>query len=289
MKTANEQPTEGSPELDQKSLATSMLDFSKQIPASAGLDWVKDWEFLYYFEAERLLTMRQALLDSGFSPQSSFSVLDFGYLHGLVPEFLHRFFPKAHFTVLDHPNSPNFQNSNYMEMIKSRTYLKLEPCDISRVGDRDGVFDLIVLGEIIEHLDPTFTATAASLLRQKISANGCLLITTPNGAGIKNLFFTLIGRDAQHPVIPDPTMNYGHIHLWTHPLLEKTMEHYSWKNERIYFTHGFDRWAFEKSNHHWGSLRHQVLIKGLYMAAQLFRKWRGFMVSTWKPAPASEN
>jgi Methyltransferase domain len=266
---------------DQRELASNMLEFVRQIPVSAELEWVKDWEFLYYFEAERLLVMRQALLDGGFTTERSFRVLDFGYLHGVVPEFLHRFFPKAQFVVLDHPGSPNFRNQEYLNLIKDRAYLKLEPCDIACVDKQDGIFDVIVLGEIIEHLDPTLVAKAVSHLKCKIGDHGRLLITTPNGAGIKNLFFTLIGRAAEHPVIPQREMNYGHIHLWPPLQLEKTLQHYGWENRQTYFTHGFERWDFVKSNHHWGSLRHQLMIKSLYFAAQLVPHWRGFMVSSW--------
>jgi 2-polyprenyl-3-methyl-5-hydroxy-6-metoxy-1,4-benzoquinol methylase len=273
-----------SSDAEQRSLAAAMLDFSQRIPVSAGLEWVKEMDFLYYFEAERLLVMRQALQEAGFLPDSAFDVLDFGYLHGLVPEFLHRFFPRARFTVLDHPQSPNFRNQQYVELIRTRNYLMLEPLDIAAVHELAGTYDLIILGEIIEHLDPTVVAKAVAVLRQKISQRGRLIVTTPNGAGIKNLFLTLIGRDVQHPVVPDETMNYGHIHLWTPTLLDETMRHYGWENERTYFTHGFDRWDFHKTNRHWGSLRHQILIKSLYAAAQLRRRWRGFLVSTWKPA-----
>ncbi len=270
--------------MTQKELASAMLDFVRQIPASANLEWVKDYNFLYHFEAERLLVMRSALLRAGFSPENNFQVLDFGYLHGLIPEFLHRFFPKAQFTVLDHPDSPNFQENDYLQLIKARKYLKLEPCDIAHLDERQGNFDLIVLGEIIEHLDPTVVARSAENLRQKINERGRLLITTPNGAGIKNLFYTLIGRDSEHPVIPNETMNYGHIHLWPPQQLEKTLQHYGWQNDETYFTHGFERSAFCESNHRWGSLRHQILTKCLYFAAQWRPRWRGFTVSTWKPA-----
>jgi hypothetical protein len=61
------------------------------------------------------------------------------------------------------------------------------------------------------------------------------------------------------------------------------LQFYGWENEHTYFVHGFDHWDYAKTNHHWGSLRHQLFIKSLYLAAQLIPKWRGFMVSTWKP------
>lgn len=261
-----------------------MLEFVRTIPRSADLEWAKDIDFLYYFEAERLLTMRRMLMEMGFRAESRFRVLDFGYLHGVVPEFLHRFFPLAQFTVLDHPESPNFRNDEYLQIIRSRTYLSLQPCNISNVAAHQGQYDLMVLGEIIEHLDPTVIANAVAALRPKMTEQGCLLITTPNAAGIRNTVFTFLGRDAQHPPIPDETMNYGHIHLWTPALLERTLVHYGWRQGAVCFSHGFERWYFRDTNRHWGSLRHQLLTKLLFAAACLCPRWRGFMVSAWRPS-----
>ncbi len=260
-----------------------MLDFAREIPVSAGLEWVKDWDFLYHFEAERLLTMREVLLESGFKADSEFRVLDFGYLHGLVPEFLHRFFPRSRFIVLDHPDSPNFRNAEYLKLIHQRDYLRMEPCDIADVDKRADQFDLIILGEIIEHLDPTLVAKAATHLRKRVTESGRLLITTPNGAGIRNTADTFLGRDAQCPPLPIAEMQYGHIHLWTPELLRRTLKLLGWEHDMTRFVHGFERWEFQKTNRHWGSLRHQVYLKSLYWAASLRPQWRGFTVSAWRP------
>jgi 2-polyprenyl-3-methyl-5-hydroxy-6-metoxy-1,4-benzoquinol methylase len=189
---------------NQKAVAQEMKSFVEAIPSSANLDWVKDDEFLFFFEAERLLTMRKVLLAAGFQPESSFEVLDVGYLHGIVPEFLHRFFPKAQFKVLDYPTSPIFSNADYLRIIETRSYLKLLPLDLAQVEQMPGSFDLIVLGEIIEHMDPTTVARVVCCLRQKVrpASNGLLVVTTPNGAGVFNVLSTLFGRDTQVPPIP---------------------------------------------------------------------------------------
>ncbi len=228
--------------------------------------------------------MRQALLTAGLKPEAAIRVLDFGYLHGLVPEFLHRFFPNALFTVLDHPQSPVFRNAEYQDVIRSRSYLTLQPCDISKVDGHSGTYDLIVLGEIIEHLDPTTVAKAVAALRWKIAPSGHLLITTPNGGGIYGSLFTFLGREVQSPPIPDEAMGYGHIHLWTPALLRQTLAHFGWKEMGIWFTHGKEAERFSAANRHWGSFRHQVMMKLLFVAASLCPRWRGFMVSTWCPA-----
>jgi 2-polyprenyl-3-methyl-5-hydroxy-6-metoxy-1,4-benzoquinol methylase len=276
---------ETAPPPTQAELAEAMFHFVKAIPKSADLEWVKDRDFLFYFEAERLLTMRRALLAAGVKPEAAIQVLDFGYLHGLVPEFLHRFFPNARFTVLDHPQSPVFRTGEYQDVIHSRSYLNLQPCDISKVDGHSGTYDLIVLGEIIEHLDPTTVAKAVAALRRKIAPSGHLLITTPNGGGIYNTLVIFLGRDTQTSPIPDQTMGYGHIHLWTPTLLRQTLAHFGWKEIGIWFTHGKEAERFRAANRHWGSFRHQVMMKLIFVAANLCPRWRGFMVSTFCPAP----
>src|SRR5215218_374417 len=102
----------------QTQLALEMQGFVQAIPADIGLEWVKDYEFLFYFEAERMLAIRGVLAQEGFESDREFSVLDVGYLHGLVSEFVHRAFPKAKVTVIDHPNSPIFRNPGYLRIIE---------------------------------------------------------------------------------------------------------------------------------------------------------------------------
>lgn len=264
-----------------------MLEFCQKIPPSAGLGETADWEFLFYFEAERLLTMRQAILEAGFGVTTPLRVLDFGYLHGLVPEFLHRFFPQARFSVLDHPDSPNFRNAEYLALIRSRSYLSVEPCRLQQIGERSGTYDLIILGEIIEHLDPTVAAQAFADLRRLIAPEGCLLITTPNAGSIKDTMLTLIGHDTQNAPIPDATMGYPHIHLWSQPLLARTLPHFGWRGERVYYNHGKDAQEFAQSNRSWGSWKRQLLAKTFFLGALLCPRWRGFLVSTWKPASST--
>jgi 2-polyprenyl-3-methyl-5-hydroxy-6-metoxy-1,4-benzoquinol methylase len=271
------------PAPNQKAVAQEMKRFVEAIPPSANLDWVKNDEFLYFFEAERLLIMRKILLSAGFKPESSFEVLDVGYLHGIVPEFLHRFFPKAQFTVLDHPASPVFSNPDYLQIIESRSYLKLLPLDLAQVEQMPGSFDLIVLGEIIEHMDPTTVARVVGSLRQKVrpANNGLLLVTTPNGAGVFNVLSTLFGRDTQVPPIPHDMMNYGHIHLWSPPLLQRTLAHFGWNLVQMEFTHGRENEYFAEVNRHWGSFRHQIFVRLCRLMACLRPKWRGFFVAVF--------
>ena len=268
-------------------LRDEMLQFVGSIPSSAGLDWVKDPDFLYFFEAPRLLAMRFALEAGNFGQGEADNVLDFGYLHGLIPEFLHRAYPRARFVVGDHPNSPLFQNPEYLEVIRGRDYVRLLPLDIAEAGTVRDSFDLIVLGEIIEHLDPTTVARVLEDLRPRLRPNGMLLVTTPNAVSLKNAVYGLAGQDAQHPPIPDRMMGFGHIHLWSYPLLKRTMEHCGWRPAHVCYFHGFEEWERAKASEHWGSLRWQLATRLLFMIATWVKRWRGFMVTSWGPHPTS--
>src|SRR5689334_16328868 len=75
----------------QSELTDALLKFLEPLPSDLGLDWVKDRRFLHHFEAARLLLIREALLKAGVDPARPLQILDFGYLHGLIPEFLQRF------------------------------------------------------------------------------------------------------------------------------------------------------------------------------------------------------
>jgi 2-polyprenyl-3-methyl-5-hydroxy-6-metoxy-1,4-benzoquinol methylase len=111
-------------------------------------------------------------------------VLDFGYLHGLFQEFVHRFFSNAHFQICDRPTSPIFTDPAYLELIRQRKYLELIPRDINDLDANMGPYRVILLGEIIEHLDPTHVMEILRKLRKMILPGGALVITTPNGGSL---------------------------------------------------------------------------------------------------------
>jgi 2-polyprenyl-3-methyl-5-hydroxy-6-metoxy-1,4-benzoquinol methylase len=139
---------------EQRALAAEMLDFLQFTPLSPDLLATRDRDYLFHFEAPRHLIARQFLLDCGIGQQQEFQVLDFGYLHGLTQEFLHRAFSKASLTVYDLPSSPVFKDQSYQDVIRARSYLRLAPRSIGDVDKTEPKYDVITLGEIVEHLDP---------------------------------------------------------------------------------------------------------------------------------------
>ena len=266
----------------QQQLADDMLLFLEGTPLNASLSWTKDKDFLFHFEASRMLILRNSILEAGFTSESSFRMLDFGFLHGLTQEFIHRFFPKAKITVCDLPSSPNFKDQKYLEAIRSRGYLELVPCNINDLDESKPGYDVIMLGEIIEHLDPTQVAKALSKLRKVVKPGGLMMITTPNGAGLYNNAMIMLRHDlVLYPPIPDSVMGYPHIHLWPLTQLQPAAEHFGWKFKSVSYYHGREGEMFARSRRNWGSLRHQLLINAIKFLTNRYPALRGFYVASF--------
>lgn len=266
----------------QSALADEMLSFLNANPLTSDLEWTKDWDFLYHFEAARQIIARDLLHAAGISADRTFRVLDFGYLHGLTQEFLHRAFPSAEMTVCDLPSSPIFENKNYLEAIARRHYLRLIPLNINDIGSLTEKYDVIIVGEVIEHLDPTQTASALQHLKQVANPGCILIVTTPNAAGLYNCWMTLRQKDViQVSPIPNKTFGYGHIHLWSLKLLRETAEHFGWQFKDARFYHGREGEKFEEIKDTWVSLGAQINIRLLKFLTNRFPQWRGFFIAAF--------
>lgn len=266
----------------QQQLADDMLAFLESTPLSGSLALNKNKRFLFHFEANRMLIIRNLMLGCGLTPERPLRILDFGYLHGLLQEFTHRFFPQAKITVCDRPSSPNFTDQKYMDVVRTRSYLELVPRNIDDLDEEESKYDVVMLGEIIEHLDPTQVAKALSRLRKVVKTGGTLIITTPNGAGLYNNAMIMMKRDnILEPPIPDTVMGYPHIHLWPFSQLRPTAEHSGWTFKEISYYHGREGELFDISRCSWGSLRFQVMINAVKILANRYPWLRGFYVASF--------
>ncbi len=264
-------------------MAKQMLDFLNNSPMAPEVSECKDSYFLYHFEAARQLIVRRHLSQFGFENNARLEILDFGYLSGITQEFTHRAFPNAKFRVFDRPDGTIFSNPKYLEAIEKRGYLSLERGDLIQLESIPGQYDIIFLGEIIEHLDPTTTASVLKKLRTCAKSKCCLIITTPNGAGLYNCWMTLTGKDViQAPPLPNPIHGLPHIHLWSAPVLKQTAEAFGWRERETTFYHGREGEHFEKLRKRWISLRSQVLMRGIEFLSNRYPKVRGCFVSSFE-------
>ncbi len=268
---------------EQSKLATEMLAFLESTPLSPDLEWTKDRDFLFHFEAQRQIIVRELLIGAGLRPEALLKILDVGYLHGLTQEFTHRAFPKAMITVYDLPSSPIFSDKPYLAAIEARGYLKLIPQNIDDIKEGSEKYDVIVLGEVVEHMDPTQVARLFQNLKKVAAANAVLIVTTPNAAGLYNCYMTLRQKDAiQVAPIPNKTHGYGHIHLWSHRLLKETAEYSGWQHKDVRYYHGREGEKFEEINSHWVGLMAQINIRILKLLGDRFSHLRGFYVASFE-------
>ncbi len=270
------------PAVSQKAIAAEMLEFLRASPLTSDLEASRNWDYLFHFEANRHLLTRKLVESAGLGNDGAFRILDFGYLTGLTQEFLHRAFPEAHLVVCDRPTSPIFSDSRYLDAIRSREYLSLRACDINDAVEIREQFQVITLGEIIEHLDPTQVAMAFENLRKLAAPGAVMIVTTPNASSLYNCYMTLKQQDAVTvPPIPNETHGYGHIHLWSPNVLRATAEHFGWKFHAIEFYHGRDGEAFASLNRRWESLSAQLVMRSIKLAGDCFPKLRSFFVAAF--------
>jgi Methyltransferase domain len=263
-------------------MASEMLKFLQESPLPSDLGWTKDLDFLYHFEAERQMIVQELLSAAGVKSGKSIKILDFGFLHGLTQEFLHRALQNASITVCDLPSSPIFQDEKYLSVIKQRKYLRLLPLNLNDIQKLSEKFDVIILAEVIEHLDPTQTARALSNLKQAANPGCILIVTTPNAAGLYNCWMTLRQKDAvQVAPLPNKTFGFGHIHLWTLKLLRETAEYHGWKFQGARFYHGREAEKFEEIKEAWVGLAAQINIRLLKLLTTRNPQWRGFFVASF--------
>ncbi len=109
----------------------------------------------------------------------------------------------------------------------------------SRFPYFDEHFDLVVAGEIVEHMsyDPMhLLLESRRILRQ----GGYLLITTPNIAGLASLFKLLNGRfnPGIYPLYkrPGPVPEMGHVHEYTFWELGETLKAAGFEIDQLFTT-----------------------------------------------------
>ncbi len=243
--------------------------------------------FYTEFESPRLAAVLReiAACMDGRSQSEPLRLLDFGYLTGLVPRTLLGFLP-INYNVIDHPNAPVFSNAAEQTKLISQG-IRLHQCalesavEVQRVFPTLGQFDVILLGEIVEHLDPTAVANLIARLRSLLKPAGRLIVTTPNLFGIANIARHLVGKDVQAVPLGHEVMIQGHIHLWSPSILKALCEQLGLHQKSLFYFHGLEGTQYVQSNHQWRSLGYQIWHKGLHAAACLVTRWQGFFVTSF--------
>lgn len=86
----------------------------------------------------------------------------------------------------------------------------------------DSMFDLIVAGEIIEHIyDTDFLLEE---IKRMLKPGGKLLVSTPNVASLGRRLFLLLGRNPHIELSPNETGSSGHIRYFTFQALKDILK-----------------------------------------------------------------
>jgi SAM-dependent methyltransferase len=103
----------------------------------------------------------------------------------------------------------------------------------------DGHFDLVVAGEIFEHMiyDPMHLLLES---RRVLAEGGCLLLSTPNSAGLACVYKALVGRYSPqiypHYKIPDAEPEIGHMREYTLWEMGEAVKAAGFEVERLFTT-----------------------------------------------------
>lgn len=99
--------------------------------------------------------------------------------------------------------------------------------DTTKIPFKSGYFDLIIAGEIIEHIyDTDFFLEEISRLLKK---NGLLLLSTPNIASLGRRILLLLGINPIIEISPNEIDSPGHIRYFTFKTLKWLLEKHSFK------------------------------------------------------------
>jgi SAM-dependent methyltransferase len=99
-------------------------------------------------------------------------------------------------------------------------------------------YDLIVCGEVIEHLHVSPVPVLRSL-GDALAPGGRLILQTPNAASLPNRLRLLLGRNPYEPIRGQPG-NPGHFHEYTVRELRDTVEAAGLEIDRVVVANYFD-------------------------------------------------
>lgn len=148
--------------------------------------------------------------------------LDVGFGYGYVTKpIIDHLSDQVDVSVLEHPDldrvhSPVFKNTF------EENDITLYQQDLDKEINIEDSFDVIVVGEVAEHLSPT---TFNSVVRDLHSiCSGNLILTTPNLLSVTNRRKFLFGQDIfEAPVLDEDDASHDHIYMYSMNILSQVL------------------------------------------------------------------
>lgn len=136
--------------------------------------------------------------------------LDVGVGFGYTSAAIRATHPSAEIVGIEHPSRSLLADPECR-------YLYDVPCIRTVGGDayhlpvRPGLFDLVVCGEILEHLAPTRVLSFLREVARVMKPGGVLVLTTPNLLSLTNRGLMLLGQSPFELPVPSAGDTFGHI------------------------------------------------------------------------------
>lgn len=147
-----------------------------------------------------------------------------GYAFLLFP--MAKFFPRFHWTGVDHPSRAYVGQDEYLKAFQES---KCEFTSVDIIHERlpfsDGRFQLVIFSEVLEHLPKERLNFALSELARVVRPGGILIMSSPNQASLENRLLLLKGKGilAMPDTLPSAGGTFGHIRLYTLSEIESAM------------------------------------------------------------------
>jgi 2-polyprenyl-3-methyl-5-hydroxy-6-metoxy-1,4-benzoquinol methylase len=168
--------------------------------------------FVRAFEIPRIRAIHDAL--RRYSAIESPSVLDIGYLDGRVPLALTMLDPQLDIicTERDEESAGNARRSAE-EVVPGIPVDVLDLTHLSDLGGHEGSHDVVIVGEVLEHISVADLPSILSGIRRMLRDEGILIVSTPNLHGLTPRIRHALGVDFLHDPVKHDKMGMGHINL----------------------------------------------------------------------------
>lgn len=190
------------------------------------------------------------------------SILEVGLEYAGLAMCLRRIYPAAKICAVEHPSRVYLNDPNYQRLCAAEE-IQLIVLDLNtqRLPSSDGEFDLISLGEVLEHLPFESLARIFRELSRVLSPGGSLVLSTPNLVSLKNRLTMGLGHSPfDHPFDRMDETLY-HSRLYSLPEVDRLLSESGMRLDEV-------RWQLWPTL---GATRKQRLFEGIQ---KLLARWR---------------
>lgn len=179
---------------------------------------------------------RMASLATAAAPRAR-RTLDVGINLGYTSALLRTLYPEpAEIFGLEHPSRELLRDRRWRRKL-DELGVQIVAGDARSLPLQDRSFDVVVAGELIEHLSPeSLTTDFLPAVRRVLRPGGVLVLSTPNFACLLNrVLFVVWGRTSMDLPVPQKGRTYGHLREYTGEEIVGLLEFSGFRVDRLTF------------------------------------------------------